>query len=416
MKPKVRVRYAPSPTGIPHVGNLRTALFNFLFARNIGGDFILRMEDTDQKRLVPGADKKIKESLKQLDLIWDEEIVQSKRLSIYGKFLKILQDKKLAYREEGAWRFKVEKGKKLTWTDEVHGTISFASDVIEDFVVIKSDGFPTYHFASTVDDYEMEISHVLRGDEWISSTPKHLLLYEAFGWNPPKFAHLPAIVGPDRKKLSKREGAKTVFEYLDEGFLPEAINNFLALLGWAPKGDKEIFSLEQLIKEFSIERINKNSPIFSIEKLRWFNNQWIKKMSDDALAEKIGKFFPNYSHDLLLKIAPQVKERIFTLKEFNDMAEFFFSSPLVPKIPSIEVRKSDVQKIIKSFESLSPWQAQNIKDLFQKVSEENGVDRIKMIAAVRNIISGKTITPPLYESMEILGKDETLKRLKEYVK
>jgi len=372
------------------------------------------MEDTDQKRLVPGADEKIKDSLKLLNLIWDEEIVQSKRLSIYQQYLNVLQEKKLAYNDEGAWRFRVKKGEKLEWNDEVHKMISFSSDVIEDFVIIKSDGFPTYHFASVVDDHEMEISHVLRGDEWISSTPKHLLLYRAFGWNPPKFAHLPAIVGPDRKKLSKREGAKTVFEYIDEGFLPEALVNFLALLGWAPKGNREIFSLDDLIKEFSLERINKNNPIFNIEKLRWFNNQWIKKLSDIELTEKIKKFFPKFDKDLLTKIAPLVKERIFTLKELDNVAGFFFSAPQISKIPAIEVQKDELQKIIKSFESLSPWKDKNIKDHFQKASEDLKIDKIKLITAVRNIISGKTITPPLYESMEIIGKEEIIRRLKAF--
>lgn len=413
---KTRVRYAPSPTGIPHVGNLRTALFNFLFARSMNGAFILRMEDTDQKRLVKGADQKIRESLKLLDLVWDEEIIQSQRLKLYIKFLDQLKDKKVVYEDEGAWRFKVEKGKKLEWKDEVHGQISFVSDVIEDFVILKSDGFPTYHFASVVDDHEMNISHVLRGDEWISSTPKHLLLYEAFGWTPPKFAHLPAIIGPDRKKLSKREGAKTVFEYIDEGFLPEAIVNFLALLGWAPKGDREIFSLEDLVKEFSLDRINKNNPIFNIEKLKWFNNQWIKKLDETALSEKINDFNPKYETSKIKKLLPIVRERMFLLADFEKLASFFFAAPKLSQIPTIEIEKEKIGLAADSFEKLDPWNADNIKEEFQKVAEELKIDRVQLISSIRNIISGKTVTPPLYESMEILGKEETIDRLRQYLK
>src|SRR3989344_2438546 len=284
---KVRVRYAPSPTGIPHIGNIRTALFNFLFAKNQKGAFILRIEDTDRKRLIPGSIPQIKESLKVLGLVWDEEYLQSERLSLYHKQLEVLKGKGLVYQSEGAWFFKVPDKKLIDWQDGVHGHVEFQTDVIEDFVVLKSDKFPTYHFASVVDDYEMTITHVIRGDEWISSTPKHLLLYQSFGWTPPKFIHTPPILGHDKKKLSKREGARSVLEYIADGYLPEALVNFLALLGWAPKGDQELFTLEELIQEFSLDRLNKNSPIFNLEKLRWLNGKWIRKLSPDAYTKKI---------------------------------------------------------------------------------------------------------------------------------
>ncbi len=289
----VRVRYAPSPTGVPHIGNIRTALFNFLFAKNKNGQFILRIEDTDQKRFVPDSIPKIKESLLVLNLKWDEEYVQSKRLALYNKSLEILKDKNLAYQDEGAWYFKVPKDQKIKWQDGVHGTVEFSSDILEDFVIVKSDNFPTYHFASVVDDNDTKITHVIRGDEWISSTPKHLLLYQAFSWPTPTFVHLPSILGPDKKKLSKRERARSVLECLADGFLPEAIVNFLALLGWSPKNDRELFSLSDLIKEFSLERLNKNSPIFNIEKLNWFNKKYLQKYQIAKLLPKIKQISKN---------------------------------------------------------------------------------------------------------------------------
>ncbi len=412
----VVTRFAPSPTGTPHIGSIRTALFNFLYAKNQKGTFILRIEDTDRKRFIPESVDQIRKSLKALDLEWDTEEVQSKRLKIYRKYIEILKKEEQAYSDEGAVRFKVPKDKKLTWIDLVHGAITFASDVIEDFVLLKADNYPTYHFASVVDDHEMEISHVLRGDEWISSTPKHLLLYEAFGWAPPKFAHMPTIIGTDHKKLSKRQGAKSVFEYLDEGYLPEALVNFLALLGWSPKGDKELFSLDELTGVFSIERINKNNPIFNLEKLRWFNNQWIKKLKDDDLSARISKHYPNYPKELIVKLATLIKERMFTLKEFKDLCDFIFESPQVTSIPPVSSADTTIVNLSKEFGEVQDWEASEIKKTIELVAEKSNEDRIATITAVRNIVSGKTVTPPLYESLEILGKEETVKRLNDYLK
>lgn len=414
--PKVRVRYAPSPTGIPHVGNIRTALFDYLIAKKNKGEFILRIEDTDQKRLIPQSLEKIKESLTALKLNWDEYYEQSTRIEIYKKYLEQLIKKGAAYKDEGAWRFKIEKGNSVGWEDLVYGKIEFKTDVLEDFIIIKSDGFPTYHFASVVDDHEMAISHIVRGEEWISSTPKHLLLYKALGWESPKFVHLPTILGPNKKKISKREGAKPVFDYLEEGFLPEAIVNFLALLGWAPKGDKEIFSKEELIEEFSIDRINKNSPVFNIEKLKWFNGQWIKKLENRTLAQRINKIFPDYPLEEIEKIAPLIKQRIFTLIEFEEVAGFFFQKPTLTQIPNIPVSKTTISETAAAFNKLATWDAQSIKNFFESFSKSKNIDRIDLITSVRNIISGREVTPPLYESLEILGKDETIDRLKYYEK
>ena len=324
---KVIVRYAPSPTGIPHIGNIRTALYNFLLAKSQKGKFILRIEDTDRKRFVPESVKAIEDSLKVLRLTWDEVYRQSERLSIYNRDLALLAKKGLAYEDSGAWRFKVAKGKKLEWTDLVHGQVEFTSDVIEDFVIVKSDGYPTYHFASVVDDHDLKISHVLRGDEWISSTPKHLLLYQAFGWDHPQFIHVPAILGPDKKKLSKREGARSVLEYMEDGYLPEALLNFQALLGWSPKGDKELFTLDELIAEFQVERLNKNSPIFNLEKLNWFNRKYLAKYAPKDLLSQVRKFSKKAKAEddaRLSLILNLIRDRMTTLADFDKYSGIFF--------------------------------------------------------------------------------------------
>lgn len=414
----VRVRYAPSPTGIPHIGNIRTALFNYLFAKNQNGQFLLRIEDTDQKRLVPGSLEKIKESLEKLNLIWDEYYVQSERLETYQKYLNELKDIGVVYEDQGAWRFKVEKGKKIQWDDDVHGTIQFASDVIEDFIIMKSDKFPTYHFANVIDDTEMKISHVLRGDEWLSSTPKHLMLYEAFGWQPPEFIHMPPILGPNRKKLSKRDGAKSVMEYAEEGYLPEAIINFMAFLGWAPKDEREIFSLEDLIKEFSIERINKNSPIFNLEKLKWFNNQWLKSLSAVDLAQTIIKRFPKYKKQEIMPVIPLVNSRMTTVLDFPKLADFIFTKPNVEKpiLEQIPVSGTILAKLASDMEKVSDWKPDNIRQSAYDFAKKEKIEPKLIFRTLGISVSGSLVTPPLFECMEILGKEETILRLKDAAK
>ena len=242
---RVRVRYAPSPTGVPHIGNIRTALFDFLYAKNQDGTFILRLEDTDRKRLVPGSREIIQESLSVLGLKWDEYYEQSRRLDLYQKHLKILKDQKLVYEDQGSWRFKIPKGKTLKWQDLVHGEIKFLSDVLEDFIIVKSDGFPTYHFASVVDDHDMQISHVIRGEDHLSNTQRQLLIQEALGFARPEYAHIPLILAPDKTKLSKRHGATSVLEYRDQGYLPETMRNYLALLGWSTQESENIFVITE---------------------------------------------------------------------------------------------------------------------------------------------------------------------------
>jgi len=291
---KVKVRFAPSPTGVPHVGGIRTALFNFLFAKANNGEFILRIEDTDQKRLVEGAEDAILESLNWLGLNFDGKPVrQSERLEIYKKYVQELLDKKIAHKKDGAIWVKVPEDKTFEWTDEVgKKKISFEGKDVDEFVILKSDGFPTYHLANVVDDHLMEITHVLRGEEWISSTPKHLYLYQVFGWAPPHFAHMPVILGSDKTKLSKRHGAKSALDYEAEGFVKEALLNFMALLGWNPGGDKEQMDMDFMIKNFKLEDINIANPIFDVKKLEWLNGVWIRKLAEDGeLKERLTEFY-----------------------------------------------------------------------------------------------------------------------------
>jgi glutamyl-tRNA synthetase len=301
----VKVRFAPSPTGIPHIGSTRTALFNYLLAKATKGEFILRIEDTDQKRLVQGAEEAILASLNWLDLKYDGEITyQSKRLEIYKKYVQELVSKKLAHEKDGAIWVKLPEDKTFTWTDLVgNKKISFAGKDVDEFVILKSDGFPTYHLASVIDDHEMGITHVLRGEEWISSTPKHLYLYEVFGWTPPNFAHLPVILGTDKTKLSKRHGAKSALDYKEDGYLKEALLNYTALLGWNPGGEKEQMSLEEMEGLFKLEDINTANPIFDIKKMEWINGLWIRTLAEkNLLKERLMDFYKD-NKDVQLKLA-----------------------------------------------------------------------------------------------------------------
>ena len=411
---QVIVRYAPSPTGIPHIGNIRTALYNFLLAKSQKGKFILRIEDTDRKRFVPESVKAIEDSLKVLGLNWDEVYCQSERLSIYQRDLALLKKKGSVYEDSGAWRFKVEsQSAKLQWNDGVHGPVEFAPDVIEDFVIVKSDGYPTYHFASVVDDHDLKISHVLRGDEWISSTPKHLLLYYAFGWDPPQFIHVPAVLGADKKKLSKREEARSVLEYVGDGYLPEALVNFLALLGWSPKGDKELFTLVELIAEFSTERLNKNSPIFNLEKLNWFNRKYLAKYAAKDLLAKVRKFSKkaeSIDAGRLTMIVNLIRDRMTTLADFDRYSGIFFEKgkEKPPSKEKIQVAKEAVEKIEK-------WDEKTIEESLEKYIKGNNLEPADFKNTLRLAVFADN-TPPIYQSLSVLEKSAVLSRIDDAIK
>jgi glutamyl-tRNA synthetase len=458
----VRVRIAPSPTGIPHIGNTRTVLYNYLFSRQNKGKFIVRIEDTDRKRLVPEALDKIIEILEFLGIDWDEgpkkggpfkPYIQSKRLSIYQRYAEELIKKKKAYycfcslerlsklREEQRQkrklprydrhclnlssqeinkklkagekpvvRLKIPKNQKISWRDLIQGKIEFETDNLDDQILLKSDGFPTYHLAVVVDDHLMKISHVFRGVEWISSTPKHILLYQAFGWKPPEFGHLPIILGSDKTKLSKRHGAKSALIYRDEGYLPEAINNFIVFLGWSYKDNSDLLTLKEMIKVFDISKVRRSNPIFDKEKLDWFNSQWIKKLNDKELLSKLKPYLKRpLKDDLLIKIIPLAKERMVRLTDINELIAPFFELPLLPDFSDSAIFM--LKKIAKVLSQIKIWNKDNIYKSIKEFFAKNSFNKKDFYANLYIAIEGKPSGLPVFEFMEILGKEKSLKRL-----
>lgn len=407
----VKVRFAPSPTGIPHIGNTRTAFFNFLFARHNNGEFILRIEDTDQKRIVKGAEEAIIEILDWLDIKYDGEILhQSKRTEIYKKHAEELVSKEIAYEKDGAIWVKMPQEKSFEWEDLVgNKKIRFEGKTQEDFVILKSDGFPTYHLANVVDDHLMDITHVIRGEEWISSTPKHIYLYESFSWEKPQFAHLPVILGPDHGKLSKRHGAKSVLDYRNEGFLKESLLNFMALLGWNPGGDKEVMSLEEMIALFKIEDVNTANPIFDVKKLEWINGLWIRNISN--LKERLKDYYKNdkstleilnsEKSDLLVNAA---STRLRLLSEFKE---------LVNKKSERKKTKeeSDISKRLLSYleEKLTgEWEDEK---LLTEIKEFSTKDEVPF-KTIFFLMTGKTKGIGILELNKIYGKEFFIQNLK----
>jgi glutamyl-tRNA synthetase len=412
----VRVRIAPSPTGIPHIGNTRTALYNYLFAKNKGGEFVLRIEDTDRVRLVPGAEKAIYEILEWLGIKWDGDVYkQSEHLDQYQKYADILIKKGLAYLDDGAIRFKMSKTGETVWTDLVgNKRIVFKNETQEDFVIIKSDKFPTYNFANVVDDHLMNITDVIRGEEFISSTPKHIALYEAFGWSHPNFAHLPIVLGPDRSKLSKRHGAKSVLDYRNEGYLKEAILNFMVLLGWNPGGDKEFMSLSEMVKLFELKDINSASPIFDIKKLEWMNGEYVRKMDNKTLKILLLEFYKQDKEiidyfrtdpkalELILNLA---KTRMKTLREFKDL--------VIPKVPELSDDEKNVAKTM--FKKLSEIKVWNKEEILSAMREVLNIHKAKGNILYK-IMTGFEKGLPLPESLEILGKEKASERISKNLK
>ncbi len=424
---EVRVRIAPSPTGLAHVGNIYVALFNFAFVRQKKGRFILRIEDTDVKRYLQGAEKIILDAFKWLGLRYDEgpdkggpfgPYRQSERLGEYRKYAQHLIDKKLAYEKEGAVWFKVPSG-KTAWDDLVRGKIQFENNQIKDFVILKSDKYPAYNFAVTIDDWLMKISHVIRAEEHISNTPRQIMIYQALEADLPEFAHLPLLRNQDRSKISKRKNPVAISWYQEQGYLPEALINFLCLLGWShPKG-KDIFPLQDFIKYFSFERVSKSAPIFDLKKLNWLNGIYIRQKTDEELL-KLLKPFANkkMTIDLIGKTIPLIKDRLTILSDYPNLIDFLVEEPKIDKKLLLKKAEKDKNLIKKQFtiilEQLGEikWEAENLESLFRKIAQEENFHIGKFFMAVRIALTGKTATPPLFETMEILGKEKTLKRLK----
>jgi glutamyl-tRNA synthetase len=409
---KVRTRIAPSPTGFAHVGTAYTALFNYAFVHSKNGQFIIRVEDTDIKRHVKGAEEAIYKGLSWFGIDWDEgpdkggkygPYKQSERLEIYQKRAKELVKNSFAYEEKGAIRFK-NPGEDVGWKDLVRGEINFPGGEITDFVILKSDGYPTYNFAVVVDDILMKISHVIRGEEHVSNTPRQLALYKAFKAKPPEFAHLPTLRNKDRKKLSKRRDPVDLRIYKEEGYLPEALVNFLCLLGWSHPEGKEIFDLDEFVKEFSLSRVRKAGPIFNLEKLDWMNGEYIRKTENSKLKTQIYEYFEKkYPKDLIGKTIPFVKDRIKKLSEYESLAGFFFKKPKIDKKLLGKNYKEHLKAAITALE--------NNKSL-EDVPKKNNFKTGDFFMDLRIAITGKRVTPPINDSIAILGRKETLERLK----
>lgn len=484
----IRTRYAPSPTGYTHIGNLRTTISEFLFAKSQKGVFIIRVEDTDQGRLVPGAMENMLKTLEWVGIKPDEGValdangnvvekgdfgpyIQSKRLPIYQKYAQTLLDngnayyafdtaeeltamrdtqqankqatkydrmrmrnqytmspeelqKVLATESPRVVRLKVPDSGTIEVNDIIHGKTVFDVKEVDDQVLLKSDGFPTYHLAVVVDDHLMEITHVIRGDDWMSSTPKHLLIYKAFGWNAPVHAHVPLVLGSDKLKLSKRKGDVSTESYRTKGYLPEALLNFLAFLGWNPGTDKEIYSMDELIKDFTLEKVSKAGAVFNLEKLNWFNKEYIKKLSNAELVGRAKPWLDNSGLNLVdAKLVERAvsleRERITTLAELPEAIKFVFELPqyeknlLVWKKGTLEEVGMVLPKLSVELEKIdeSAWSKESIESVLLPWIKEQSLTNGAVLWPMRVALSGQQNSPGPFDIAGVLGKAETLKRL-----
>lgn len=441
----IHVRFAPSPTGYLHIGGVRTALFNYLYAKNQGGQFSLRIEDTDRERSKPEYEKEILTSLKWLGLQWDNPVLvrQSERLARYRETAQSLIQKSLAYEvtEEGkkAVKFRMPAA-KVRFQDLVHGDLEFDTALFGDLVILKSDGYPTYQLACVVDDHDMEITHVIRGDDHLSNTPRQILLFEALGWKPPKYAHLPLILGEDGTPLSKRHGAVSLSAFQEAGFIPEGLLNYLALLGWGIEGNQELYTMEELIKKFSIKRVNKANARFNREKLEWINAQHLKKLPEAEYLARITGYFEKSKENgdengrKILKKIPAKKwqelvllyrSRIKTFRDLLAQASYCFSD-----IEHYEKEMQDsflgnkpLKRHLETWMEQASQMPENDFETHEKVEKMTrdtaagwGIEAKDMIHPLRFAVTGKTVSPGLFELMSVLGKDTCLQRLKNFLK
>lgn len=419
---QVVTRYAPSPTGLMHIGQVRTALYSYLLAKQNNGKFILRLEDTDRARLVTGSAENIIDTLAWLGLNWDEgPSYQSTRKQIYQEHAQILLKQGKAFEKEGAIWFKMPTAGVTTWQEVIGDKqISIENSLQQDFVMIKSDGFPTYNFAVVIDDNLMGISHVVRGVEFISSTPKHIALYQAFGWELPIFVHLPLILGSDKSKLSKRHGAKPASDFREDGYLPQAILNYMALISWTPPEGKEILTIAEMIKDFSLSAIHINNPIFDVTKLDWMNGEYIRKMSDEELTEKLQQFLTDHpAKEKIGQVVPLIKERIKKLSDFVPLTDFLWEEPeydlaIFEKIKVAQNNQLEVLKqILETLENLTkPWDAKSFEQQFRQLADKLGVKHADIFQLIRVAVSGQLVTPPLFESIQIIGEAKTVERIR----
>ncbi|TMC38465.1 MAG: glutamate--tRNA ligase [Chloroflexi bacterium] len=450
----VRVRIAPSPTGFAHLGTASTALYNVLFARQTGGTFVLRIDDTDMERNRPEYEALIYESLRWLSLGWDEgpdkggphaPYRQSERVDVYkeeaarliqqGKAYRCYctpeeleaerrqaQAEKRAYRysrrcltnpPEGrsvfAVRFKVPGG-EVTFADMVRGEMRFDAGLIGDFIIVKSDGYPTYQFASPVDDARMEITHVIRGEEHLSNTPYQLMLVDALGYpRPHAYAHMPLILAHDGSKLSKRKHPEAnLILFRDQGYLPEALINYLALLGWNPGTEQEIFSFDELVRAFSFERVQHGGARFDWEKLNWINGEYIRGLSDEELARRLKSFLPQLDEDVVRRAIPPLRTRMYKLAQAVDYLDYLWTDPPTPSLDAETVER--VKAAIDALKDV-PWEAEAIESALENAVASSGVGKGKFYTPLRDTLTGKKVSLPIHYTLELLPKDEALKRL-----
>lgn len=469
---EIRTRFAPSPTGHLHIGGLRSALFSYLWAKHNNGKFFLRIEDTDRSRYVEGAVEGIKKSLLWAGISWDEDIIfQSERLDLYQKAANKLLEEEKAYRcfcsesrlervrklreqnklpsgydrkcrnltkeeidehitngDPYVIRLKVPLEGETICNDLLRGEIRFDNSTLEDIVLIKSDGFPTYHMAHVIDDNDMKITHVTRGEEWISSMPVHVILFNMFGFDLPVYVHLPVVLGESGKKLSKRDGASSVAEFIEAGYLPEAIINYLALLGWSYDDQTQIFDMKKLIELFDISKVSKASAVFSYEKLDWYNGYYIRNLSLEKFYEKALPYFikANYVNEsptpqeeqYIKKILPQIQDRIFKLSDIISYCKFFFKSPenynkedFIDKGRDLQRSKEILEKVLPVLEN-SEFSEKDLEENLRIFIEKENLKVKDCFMPIRVAICGSRFSPGLFETLSIIGKDETIKRIK----
>jgi len=474
----VRVRFAPSPTGSLHLGNTRTAIFNWLFARHASGKFILRIEDTDRERSTPESVNTIMESLRWLGLDWDEgpdvrgdfgPYYQMQRLDKYKKYIDTLikknkvypcfctperladmrhkmQKQKLPPRYDGkcknlskeeikhltsqgikhVLRFRVPYAGSTAFKDLIHGKICIENSILDDFIIAKSNSDPTYNFACVVDDIEMKITHVIRGDDHISNTPKQIAVYKALGISCPEFAHIPLILGTDKAKLSKRHGAASPLEYRDMGYLPHTLFNFLTLLGWTPGDNREVMNKDEIIKSFSIEKINDRNAVFDSQKLDWMNGVYIRKMplkklADIALEElkkaELIKGIKEVDIDKIFKIVALIQERLKKFSEIPQLVNYFFDEPVYEEKPVRKFLKKDgisqmLQELCKVIKEVEPFDIKTLEDAVRIFIDKSGLKAGQVIHPVRVALTGRAASPPIFDVMNILGKQTCLERIK----
>jgi glutamyl-tRNA synthetase len=457
----VRVRIAPSPTGDPHVGTAYIGLFNMMFASKHGGKFVLRIEDTDQVRSTPESEQAILDSLSWAGLRWDEgpdvggdygPYRQSERREIYGQYAQQLVDagkayhcfatseelaemrvqakaekrptsydrryrdldsseveRRLAAGESSVIRLKMPIDGTTTVVDALRGAIEFENTQIDDQVLLKSDGMPTYHLANVVDDFLMKITHVIRAEEWISSTPKHVRLYEAFGWEAPTFIHMPLLRNNDRSKISKRKNPVSLDYYRRVGILPEALLNFLGRMGWSMPDESEKFTLDEMRQNFTFERVSLSGPIFDIEKLTWLNGLYIREMNEDQLVDRLEGWLVN--RDFLKTLAPLIQERIDRLDQFLDSTTYFFgpttsldAEALIPKKLDKKTTYRMVKALVEKVDNIRRWDRETIEAMLREHAENDQWGMREVFMTTRLIVTGRKATPGLFETMEVVGK------------